>query len=105
MPSEIHQDDIGTRFLMTVKDGSDFVNISGATALQVNFRKPSDAVINRPAVAGSDGTSVSGVMYYDVVAGDLDEVGKYKLQGKVYLGGGSGTFYTDIHTFQVHCNL
>jgi hypothetical protein len=43
-------------------------------------------------------------MYYDAVAGDLDEVGKYKLQGKVFLGG-SGTFYTDIHTFQVHCNL
>jgi hypothetical protein len=44
-------------------------------------------------------------MYYDAVAGDLDEVGKYKLQGKVYLGGGSGTFHTDIHSFQVHCNL
>jgi len=105
MASEIHKDDIGTRFLLTVKDGSDFVNISGATALQVDFRKPSDTIINRSALRLDDGSSVSGVMHYDAVAGDLDEVGKYKLQGKVFLGGASGTFYTDIHTFQVHCNL
>ena len=45
------------------------------------------------------------LMYYDAVAGDLDEAGNYKLQGRVFLGGGSGTFYTDIHTFKVHCNL
>ena len=105
MASEIHQNDIGTRFLLTVKDGSDLVNISGATSLQVDFRKPSDTVVNRSALRLDDGSSVSGVMYYDTVAGDLDEVGKYKLQGKIFLGGGSGTFYTDIHTFQVHCNL
>ena len=103
MPSEIHQNDIGTRFLMTVKDGSDLVNISGATALEVDFRKPSDTIINRSALRFDDGSSVSGVMYYDAVAGDLDEVGRYKLQGKVFLP--SGTFYTDIHTFKVHCNL
>jgi len=105
MASEIHKDDIGTRFLLTVKDGLDFVNISGAIALQVDFRKPSDTIINRSALRLDDGSSVSGVMYYDAVAGDLDETGKYKLQGKVYLDGGSGTFYTDIHTFQVYCNL
>lgn len=105
MASEIHQNDIGTRFLLTVKDGTDLVNISGAAALQVDFRKPSDTVINRSALRLDDGSSASGVMYYDAVAGDLDEAGKYKLQGKVFLGGGSGTFYTDIHSFQVHCNL
>jgi len=105
MPSEIHQNDIGTRFLLTVKDGSDLVDISEASALQVDFRKPSDTVISRAGSRFNDGSSVSGVMYYDIVAGDLDEVGKYKLQGKIFLGGGSGTFYTDIHTFKVHCNL
>jgi hypothetical protein len=103
MPSEIHQNDIGTRFLFTVKDGSDLVNISGATALEVDFRKPSDSVVTRSASRFDDGSAISGVMYYDVVAGDLNEVGKYKLQGKVYLSG--GVFHTDIHTFQVHCNL
>lgn len=103
MASEIHQDDIGTRFLMTVKDGSDFVNISGATSLRVDIRKPSDTLINRSALRFNDGSSVSGVMYYDTVAGDIDEVGNYKLQGVVTLP--SGTYHTDIQTFKAHCNI
>src|SRR6056300_138382 len=103
MPSEIHQNDVGTRFLLTVKDGSDVVNISQATSIVVDFRKPSDKVVNRSASLLNDGSAVSGVMYYDTVVGDLDEVGKYKLQGRVGLS--NGTYHTDIHTFQVHCNL
>ena len=103
MPSEIHQDDIGTRFLLTVKDGNDLVDISSATALEVDFRKPSDVVINRSANKFNDGSAVSGVMYYDTVAGDIDEVGNYKLQGVVSLP--SGIYHTDIHTFKAHCNL
>ena len=31
MASEIHQDDIGTRFLITVKDDGSLVNISGVS--------------------------------------------------------------------------
>jgi hypothetical protein len=103
MASEIHVKDIGTRFSVTVKDGSSTVDLSSASALQINFRKPSDVVVNRTGSTIGDGSSTSGVMYYDSVAGDLDEVGNYKLQGKVTLT--SGTYYTDIHTFKVHCNL
>ena len=104
MASEIHQDDIGTRFLITVKDDGELVNISGvggSTIHQISFRKPSDTVINRVPTLVDAG--VSGVMYYDTVAGDLDEAGHYKLQAKVAIP--SGTFYTDIYTFKVHCNL
>ena len=103
MASEIHVNDIGTQFLVTVKDGSSTVDLSNASALQINFRKPSDVIVNRTGSTIGDGSSTSGVMYYDSVAGDLDEVGNYKLQGKVILTG--GTYYTDIHTFKVHCNL
>ena len=99
MPSEIHQDDVGTRFLMTGKDGSDLVNISGALSVRGDIRKPSDIVINRSATRFDDGSALSGVMYYDTVVGDLDEVGNYKLQGVVALP--SGTYHTD----KVHCNL
>ena len=103
MDSEIHIDDVGTRFLMSVKDDGSTVDISAATIKQVNFRKPSDTIINRTGSVLGDGSSTSGVMYYDTVAGDLDEAGHYKLQAKVAIP--SGTYYTDIHTFQVHCNL
>ena len=103
MADEIHVNDIGTRFLITVKDDGSAVDISSASALQINFRKPSDEIINRAGLKKGAGSSVSGVMYYDTVAGDLNEIGNYKLQGKVILT--AGTFYTDIHTFKVHRNL
>jgi len=46
---------------------------------------------------------ISGVMFYDTVAGDLDEAGFYKLQAKVVIP--SGTYFTDVHTFKVHSNI
>ena len=104
MASEIHQNDIGTRFLITVKDDGNIVNISGvgaSTVHQLNFRKPSDTVINRNATLQDVG--ISGVMFYDTVAGDLDEAGIYKMQAKVVTP--SGTYFTDVHTFKVHSNI
>jgi len=103
MASEIHQDDLGTRFLVTVKDDGVVVDVSGASLRQLTFKKPSDTLMVKTASIISDASAVSGVMYYDTIADDLDEAGKYKLQGKVTLA--SGTYYTDIYTFQVHCNL
>jgi hypothetical protein len=104
MASEIHKDDIGTRFLITVKDDGLPVNISGVSGgsvHQVSFRKPSDTVIDRNATLKDYG--ISGVMFYDTVAGDLDEAGLYKLQAKVIVP--SGTFFTDIFSFKVHPNI
>ena len=103
MPNEIHQNDVGTRFLVTVKDDGVLVNVSGATLRQINIRKPDDSILNRPAQIISDWRAVSGVMYYDTVAGDLDEAGQYKLQAKVSIP--SGTYYTDVYSFKVHRNL
>ena len=103
MASEIHQNDIGTRFLITVKDDGDLVDISNASIRQLTFKKPSDSTIVRTALIFNDGSALSGVMYYDSDVGDLDEIGFYKLQAKGYLP--SGTYYTDIHTFKADCNL
>ena len=44
-----------------------------------------------------------GESYEFALPEDLDEAGHYKIQGKVVLP--SGTFYTSISTFKVHCNL
>tara|TARA_R100001377_G_scaffold57171_1_gene34099 strand:+ start:457 stop:771 length:315 start_codon:yes stop_codon:yes gene_type:complete len=104
MASEIHQDDVGTRFLITVKDDGSLVNISGVSGgsiHQVSFKKPSDTVVNRSATLQDYG--ISGVMHYDTVAGDLDEAGLYKLQAKVVVP--SGTYYTDVYSFKVHSNI
>lgn len=105
MSCQIHEDEIGTRFLITVKDCQSGSGIDVTTALykQLNFRKPSDTIITRSASTFTDGSAQSGVIYYDTVAGDFDEPGLYKLQGKISFP--SGTYYTDIYSFKVNCNL
>jgi hypothetical protein len=101
MASEIHVNDIGTRFLATIKDDGVVVDVSNASVINMIFKKPDDHVVYKSASLLTDG--VDGKIYYDTVAGDLDEAGQYKLQGRVSLP--SGTYFTDIYTFQVHCNL
>ena len=104
MASEIHVNDIGTRFLVTIKDDGALVNVSpGLASGTFVFKKPDDTTLSRTASTLSDGSASSGVMYYDTISGDLDAAGLWKLQGKMILT--SGTFYTDIQTFTVNCNL
>ncbi len=100
---EIHVNDFGTRFLVTVKEDGVGVNLSGASELTISFRKPSDTVVSKTGSTIADGSALSGVMYYDTIAGDLDEIGYWKLQGKVSMA--AGTFYTNVSTFQVHSNV
>jgi hypothetical protein len=101
MACEIHVDDVGTRFLATIKDCDEVVNVSGAPYLLFTFKKPDDSSFNRTANIYTNG--LDGKIYYDTVAGDLDQAGLYKLQGQVALA--SGTYYTDIYSFEVNCNL
>lgn len=101
MSSEIHVNDIGTRFLATIQDDGEIVDISNASAILMIFKKPSDNIIYRSGTLYEGGSE--GKVYYDTVAGDLDEPGLYKLQGRVSIP--SGTYYTDIYSFQVSCNL
>ena len=102
MPAnEIHQNDVGTQFLVTVKDGSSAVDISSATTKQLIIKKPSGTKLTKAAAYSTDGAD--GKIYYNTVADDLDEAGTYKLQGKVVIS--DGTFYTDITTFKVYRNL
>mgnify|MGYP003154847185 CR=1 FL=1 len=44
MASQIHVNDVGTRFKVTVKDDGTVVDISTATLLQLNFRKQRSVV-------------------------------------------------------------
>ena len=101
MSSQIHEDDIGTKLLVTVTDDGSAVDISSASSLQILIKKPDGTLLTRTAVLDSSGSD--GKMYYITVSGDLDAAGHYKLQGKVVLS--AGTFYTSISTFKVHCNL
>ena len=102
MPAnEIHQNDIGTAFTITIQDGTTAVDISTATTKKIVFKKPSGTKLPYDTAFVSDGTD--GKIKYNVVAGDLDEVGTYKLQSYVVIS--DGTFYTDITSFKVYRNL
>ena len=101
MASEIHVDDVGTRFSMTIQESGSGVDVSNATSISIIFKKPDDELIVRSGVLLTDGTD--GKVYYDTVVGDLDEAGHYKLQAIIALP--SGTYYTDIYNFNTHCNL
>ena len=99
---EIRLGDIGTEFLITLKDqDSTVIDISSADTLQVIFKKPSCELLTKTATLKTDGTD--GKMYYNSISGDLDEAGVWKIQGSVVFGGSS--WKTDITTFRVYDNI
>ena len=101
--NEIHQEDIGTAFTVTIKEDAAIVDISSATVTkQIKFKKPSDTVITKNAVFVTDGTD--GKMRWTTTAtDDLDESGKWYLQGYIAITGFTG--HSDIGDFMVYDNL
>jgi len=101
MSEQIHVGDFGTQLIMTVKENGQIVDISQALGLHVIIKKPNSNLYTKQGLLYTDGTD--GKMYYISAPGDFNAAGNYKIQGKVFLN--SGTYYTSISTFRVHCNL
>jgi hypothetical protein len=103
MPAgEIHKDDIGIRFLVTVLDeNGDAKDISSATTKQFIFQKPSGELLTASASFVNGGTD--GQLSYTSVSGDLDEIGLWRLQVYVVYTGGSKK--SDVGNFRIYRNL
>ncbi len=101
MAAEIHLNDIGTEFVITVNDDGAPVDLSAASAKQIVFRKPSGVKVTKDALFVNSGSD--GQIQYTTVNGDLDEAGYWKLQ--VYLVIGTDSWRTNTTTFRVHPNL
>ena len=99
--SEIHENDIGTVFELTVKEGALVVDDSGATTKQIYFKKPDGTVVTKTAAFSSDGTD--GKLKYTTVTGDLTPTGSWEIQCHLIFS--TGEWKTDIGTFTVHPNL
>lgn len=56
-------------------------DVSGATAMSVLMKKPDGQVLTRTAILLTDGTD--GKIYYDVVAADLNDSGKWYFRAEV----------------------
>jgi 5-hydroxyisourate hydrolase-like protein (transthyretin family) len=101
MASQIHVGDIGTTLIVTVLEDGAIVDISSATSLEITIKKPNGTTETKTGVFTTDGTD--GRMQYISIAGDFDQPGNYRIQGKVDITG--GTYYTSVGSFKVHCNL
>ncbi len=102
---EVHYNDIGTVFEVTVKDcvsgTATVLDVSGASALELVFKSPSGVAATKTASLVTDGTD--GKIKYTTVDGDLNEVGTWRLQAKISIGG--GVFRSDVGSFKVYENL
>lgn len=102
MSAEIHLNDIGTSFNVTVYNETDtIVNLSGALVTNLLFTQPDNVLITKSGELINDG--VSGVMRYVTISGDLSQIGIWQIQGYVELG--SSAMYTNVSSFRVYNNL
>lgn len=101
--SEIHQGDIGTVFKVRIINDitGDAVDVSSATEKTITFRKPDKTAVEKTATFSTDGSD--GYIQYSTIAGDLDQIGLWKLQARVV----SPTFTNNSETdsFEVKKNL
>jgi hypothetical protein len=98
--NEIHLNDIGTVFTITLIDGTSTVGISTATTKTIIFGKPDGTSVSQAGTFTTDGTD--GKMFYVTVDGDLDQCGWWKIQALIT---DSGTWKSDIGNFEVHKNI
>jgi hypothetical protein len=99
--NEIHENDVGTVFEVTLKDGDTVVDVSGATDKKIIFRKGDQTTVSKTAAFTTDGTD--GKIRYISVAGDLTPAGKWTMQA--YVESVSGKWHSDKHHFTVYKNL
>jgi len=98
---EIHLNDIGTRFEVTILNEGAAYDISGASTKQILFKKSNGNTFAKDADFVTDGTD--GKIDYFSVDGDLDLVGVWCIQAKVIIG--AGTWKSDIEEFEVFKNI
>ena len=97
----IHKGDIGTKFIIEVVDeDGNVLDISGASAMAILFKKHDRTVVSETAVHLTDGTD--GKMVYTAEDGFLDQVGQWSMQGKVTLTDPAGTWFSTVKEFLVH---
>ena len=102
MTCAIHLNDVGTEFQISLKTCAGVAeDITTATLIQVVLQKPDFTKLTNTVVASGDPTE--GIVIYTTILGDLDQVGKYKLQAIVTYP--TGKWSSEILTFKVVTNL
>ncbi len=106
LSEEIHIGDIGTNFEISLVDDSVdppiAVDLTGATILELIFRRADDSILTKTAAVVGDATA-GVIQYITTAASDLNSEGTYRIQAKVVLP--SGTWRSERSKFRVHGNI
>lgn len=99
---EIHVNDIGTVFTITITEGGSAIDISTATTKDFHFDKPSaNGKFSKTAIFVTDGTD--GKLKYVSESEVLDTAGDWKIQAHIVMP--NGEWRTNIDTFKVFENI
>lgn len=103
MVGEIHQNDVGTRFIITMRDENNaIINVGPASFRRFYFRPPgTNPVMEKTPSLYSDGAD--GKLVYTTITNDLSVAGRWKVQAKIVLP--NGEWWSDILEFEVYKNL
>ena len=105
--ADIHKNDIGMMFKLTVKDqDGHIVPLDNTYAINVVFSLPDKSSMTKTALLFSDGSD--GIVKYVTVAGDLSQSGRWQLQAIVTKMSGPSIltqFHSDPFKFKVAANL
>ena len=100
----IQEDNIKTvfRHCLLERDTEKKTDLTGATTLEIHFRKPDLTTVNQTAVLFGPGTD--GCLEYETAAGDLNANGPWKRQAHVVLAGGED-IKGQVHDFEGLANI
>lgn len=107
MACEIHVNDIGTVFEITIKECNAqgvevIVDLSTATIKKICFRKPNKSILTVDAIFKTNGSD--GIIQYVSVANDLDIPGTWAKQAFVAFPA-AGSWRSTLVDFEVVSNI
>ena len=101
MSDQIHENDIGTVFIVYITEDGVAVPLGTATTKEIRFRKPTGIQAIKDAEFVTDGSD--GGLKYTTVTDDLTPAGVWQIQGRAVLP--NGTWSSEVDEFRVHENI
>ena len=98
----VHNGDVGTVFRLTITDtDGTAIDVSTAVTKYIYFQDPTGAKVQKTAAFTTNGSD--GKIQYTTIAGDIDMVGTWHVQG--YVETSLGKFWTEKDSFKVYSTL
>jgi len=97
LTEDVHLNDVGTVFRLTVLDDGAAVDLSEATTKQILFKKPSGLLLTKSAEYYTDG--LDGIIDYTSASGDLSELGEWQMQA--YIVTNTSSWHGTVEEFRV----